>query len=152
MKCKMQVQMLLPPPISTLSDSTGKASTSAEVTHRRLPGPIAVLRNVVRTSGLKGLWLGQTGTLIRETGGGVAWFTTKEFVARLLLARRPAPDGGVRDLAAWESAVSGACAGVMYNFALFPADTVKSTVQTEAELRPRAPGEPYPSFLARRTS
>lgn len=138
----MQVQMLIP-------RAAPGASTAA--VRAKLPGPIAVLTNVVRTSGLKGLWLGQTGTLIRETGGGVAWFISKEAVARVLLARRaPLPgeeEGARRHLAPWESAVSGACAGVAYNFALFPADTVKSTVQTEAELRPRAPGEPYPSFL-----
>lgn len=76
-------------------------------------------------------------------GGGVAWFCSKEAVARLLRG-----GDARRELAPWESAVAGACAGVAYNFALFPADSVKSAVQTEAELRPRAPGEPYPSFVA----
>ncbi|GJE86444.1 mitochondrial carrier [Phanerochaete sordida] len=151
-KCKMQVQMLLPPPgvaAAGLEGAGAGALAPADAALRRLPGPLAVLRNVVHETGLRGLWLGQTGTLIRETGGGVAWFCSKEAVARMLLARRPAnPDGSRRSLAAWESALSGACAGVAYNFALFPADTVKSAVQTEAELRPRAPGEPYPSFLA----
>jgi mitochondrial ornithine carrier protein len=152
-KCKMQVQMLLPvtmnaAPVELASTAAG-ALSPADVTLKKLPGPISVLKNVIHTTGLKGLWLGQTGTLIRETGGGVAWFVSKEAVARMLLARSPMnPDGTPRALHAWESAFSGACAGVAYNFALFPADTVKSTVQTEAELRPRAPGEPYPSFLA----
>jgi ornithine carrier protein len=41
------------------------------------------------------------------------------------------------DLKPWESALSGACAGVAYSFLLFPADCVKSTIQTEEELRPR---------------
>ena len=71
-------------------------------------------------------------------------------VASLLLARHPQPYSPSsstdaydtqaatrpRDLASWESALSGACAGASYNLALFPADTVKSTMQTEAELRP----------------
>ena len=145
--------MLLPPtvnavPVEVTSKAAG-ALSPADLTLKNLPGPISVLKNVVRTTGFKGLWLGQTGTLIRETGGGMAWFVSKEAVARLLLSRNPtSPDGSKRALMAWESAVSGACAGVAYNFALFPADTVKSAVQTEAELRPRAPGEPYPSFVA----
>lgn len=150
----MQVQMLLapPPPVQVAGSIGGSAtatlgSTSAAV--HKLPGPISVLKTVFQTTGFKGLWLGQTGTLIRETGGGVAWFVSKEAVARLLLSRRPpSVDGKKQHLAAWESALSGACAGLAYNVALFPADTVKSTVQTEAEMRPRAPGEPYPSFLA----
>lgn len=152
-KCKMQVQMLLPPPVNAatagVAGSAVGALSPADLALKNLPGPISVLKNVVRANGLKGLWLGQTGTLIRETGGGAAWFCSKEAVARMLLSRNPTnPDGTKRSLAAWESAVSGACAGVGYNFMLFPADTVKSAVQTEAELRPRAPGEPYPSFLA----
>ena len=41
----------------------------------------------------------------------------------------------------------GACAGVTYNVALFPIDTVKSAMQTEAELRgPRGPGEARATF------
>lgn len=167
-KCKMQVQMLLTPPASpeVLAPlaNTGAATLSAPSGSKphKLPGPIAVLKSVVQTSGLRGLWLGQTGTLIRETGGGAAWFVSKEAVARLLISRRPSSsssaststtssDGGPsqkQHLAVWESAVSGGFAGLAYNVALFPADTVKSAVQTEAEMRPRAPGEPYPSFVA----
>lgn len=165
-KCKMQVQMLLTPPASlevlaplTNSGVATLGGPSGSKPHK-LPGPIAVLKSVVQTSGLRGLWLGQTGTLIRETGGGAAWFVSKEAVARLLISRRPSSsssastspsDGGPskkQHLAVWESAVSGGFAGLAYNVALFPADTVKSAVQTEAEMRPRAPGELYPSFVA----
>lgn len=153
-KCKMQVQMLLTPPVQAIETVLVGGAAAATLGSpppavHKLPGPISVLKSVVQTTGFRGLWLGQTGTLIRETGGGMAWFVSKEAVARLLLSRRaPAPDGHKQHLAAWESAVSGACAGLAYNVALFPADTVKSAVQTEAEMRPRAPGEPYPSFLA----
>ncbi|KAH9941230.1 mitochondrial carrier [Epithele typhae] len=123
-KCKMQVQMLIAP------------TSSAP-----LPGPLAVLAGVVRDTGLRGLWLGHTGTLLRETGGGAAWFAAKEGVAGVLLRRRGLAPTARGELRAWESAAAGACAGVAYNVALFPADTVKSAMQTEAELRgPRAGG------------
>ena len=49
-KCKMQVQMLMTP-------TAGPTSAP-----RKLPGPIAVLTSVVRETGLRGLWLGHTGT------------------------------------------------------------------------------------------
>jgi ornithine carrier protein len=93
---------------------------------------------------MRGLWLGQTGTLIRETGGSAAWFGTKELVCKLLLRRSDVhghDDGRApaRTLRPWESALSGACAGAAYNLTFFPADTIKSTMQTEAELRPPAP-------------
>jgi len=132
-KCKMQVQMLIAP-------------TSHSSIPHKLPGPISVLTSIIRNTGFRGLWLGHTGTLIRETGGTAAWFTTKEFIASVLVARRlsssdppylPKTPKGKPDLLLWESALSGACAGAAFNLALFPADTVKSAMQTEAELRPQ---------------
>ncbi|KAI0674445.1 mitochondrial carrier [Trametes maxima] len=157
-KCKMQVQMLMTPAALAPATSSSAAeavlaahpsgtlplSSTATTSPRKLPGPIAVLTSVVRETGLRGLWLGHTGTLIRETGGGAAWFASKEGVASLLLARRGASDK--RDLYAWESAVAGACAGVAYNIALFPADTVKSAMQTEMELRGPRAGGARPTF------
>jgi len=137
-KCKMQVQMLIPPPTPP-SSSFARAVASTSLRH--LPGPLAILRDAIRADGVRGLWLGQTGTLIRETGGSAAWFGTKELICKFL--RRDAP---ARPLRPWESALSGACAGAAYNLAFFPADTVKSTMQTEAELRPGSAG--HRSFVA----
>ncbi|KAJ3782815.1 mitochondrial carrier domain-containing protein [Lentinula aff. detonsa] len=144
-KCKMQVQMLIPP-----------SSSSPAHSLPGLPGPFTVLASAFRGAGFTGLWLGHTGTLIRETGGTAAWFVTKEYVASLLLARRTSSSQEDLTLRPWESALSGACAGAAFNLALFPADTVKSAMQTAEELRPElvtagAPGQPYryspPSFF-----
>lgn len=136
-KCKMQVQML----------AVG-GEGALKPRPQTLPGPIAVLMSVLRNDGVRGLWLGQTGTLIRETGGGAAWFACKELVGTSLVQRRAARTGIVlsrKDIVPWESAVSGACAGAAFNFSLFPADTIKSAMQTEEELRPRGKGNP-PTF------
>jgi ornithine carrier protein len=125
-------------------------TNSSSSVPRKLPGPISVLTSILRNAGFRGLWLGHTGTLIRETGGTAAWFTTKEFIASVLVARRlssphsarpdPLPSAKQQkpDLLLWESALSGACAGASFNLALFPADTVKSAMQTEEELRPQS--------------
>lgn len=119
-----------------------------------LEGPIALTLGTIRSSGLRGLWLGQTGTLLRETGGSAAWFTTYEVAAKLFISRRQhaldnlatnSAAGGEKrtltkgDLATYELMASGAAAGVMYNITLFPADSVKSAVQTWAELNPDKP-------------
>ena len=128
----MQVQMLVEVP------SVGGVESLGGRVPRKLPGPISVFVSVIRNTGLRGLWLGQTGTFIRETGGTAAWFGTKEYVASLLLARRSHHDSTDAQLRPWESAFSGACAGAAFNLALFPADTVKSTMQTEEELRPKS--------------
>jgi ornithine carrier protein len=137
-KCKMQVQMLVAPPalsVGAAAVAAGVPLTPASHPPRNLRGPLAILRDTIRADGVRGLWLGQTGTLIRETGGSAAWFGTKEFICKFL--RRDAP---TRELWPWESALSGACAGAAYNLAFFPADTIKSTIQTEAELRPESAG------------
>lgn len=153
----MQVQMLVKGAAATSSSSfmgtmvagvppavRAASTATASSLRRHLPGPLTILRDAIRTDGMRGLWLGQTGTLIRETGGSAAWFGTKELVCKLLLRRSDGhgyDDGRApaRALRPWESALSGACAGAAYNLTFFPADTVKSTMQTEAELRPPAP-------------
>lgn len=148
-KCKMQVQMIAPKPISaSIPESTATATLDSSLgpVSRPLPGPIAVLMSVVRTEGLRGLWLGQTGTLIRECGGGAAWFATKEFVGTKLIKRRGS-ELTRKDIVPWESALSGACAGGVFNFSMFPADSIKSTMQTEEDLRPRGSNAPKPTFL-----
>ncbi len=62
----------------------------------------------------------------------------KRFCDLLLTRRRhQLPEGARLELKEWESAIAGACAGVAYNIVLFPADSVKSALQTEEELRPR---------------
>ncbi|KAG8842811.1 hypothetical protein FRB91_003910 [Serendipita sp. 411] len=144
-KCKMQVQML------SAGVLAGSGGNTPEI--RKLKGPFSILTSVVRTNGVRGLWLGQTGTLLRESGGSAAWFTMNEFVSGLFISRRektqglPAYSLSKKDLSPWELALSGACAGIAYNVSLFPADTVKSALQTEEELRPRAPGVPRPTFV-----
>ncbi|KIM33867.1 hypothetical protein M408DRAFT_325442 [Serendipita vermifera MAFF 305830] len=142
-KCKMQVQML----------TAGAPTPGSTPAVRNLQGPFSILASVVRTNGVRGLWLGQTGTLLRESGGSAAWFTMNEFVSGLFIARHekarglPAHSLSKNDLKPWELGLSGACAGIAYNVSLFPADTVKSAIQTEEELRPRGAGVPRPTFL-----
>ncbi|KAE9373121.1 mitochondrial carrier [Stipitochalara longipes BDJ] len=115
------------------------------------PRPLAVIREVFRHQGLKGFWHGQLGTLIRETGGCAAWFGSKETVTLLFrqwnssssptslhsppsnpqnLPTTSSPD--LSPLPIWQQALAGASAGASYNFLFFPADTIKSRMQTVA--------------------
>lgn len=121
-KCKIQVP-------------TGAGTT----TTRKAPlRPMAVVRNVYRQEGLKGFWHGQMGTLIREAGGCAAWFGSKETTSNFFLHRNlsKATTQAEREmilanpLPLWQQAVAGASAGVSYNFLFYPADTIKSRMQT----------------------
>ncbi|CAZ83904.1 unnamed protein product [Tuber melanosporum] len=89
--------------------------------------PYPAIPGVYRVYGLKGLWHGQVGTFLRETGGSAAWFGSYEYISRTLRKWR-----GRSNNTAGEMMVAGAAAGVSYNFILFPADSVKSRMQTEA--------------------
>ncbi|SPJ73268.1 probable mitochondrial amino acid transporter ARG-13 [Fusarium torulosum] len=100
--------------------------------------PIPVIKQVFRQEGLRGFWHGQLGTLIREAGGGSAWFGAKETVTSMFYqlktktAASPIEKQKILDtpLPFWQQAIAGASAGVSYNFLFFPADTIKSRMQT----------------------
>ncbi|CRK18949.1 hypothetical protein BN1723_017721, partial [Verticillium longisporum] len=102
--------------------------------------PLPVIRDIYRHHGLRGFWHGQLGCLIRESGGGAAWFGSKETATKLFRAvnDKAATTPGERDALAaaplplWQQAVAGASAGISYNFLFFPADTIKSRLQTMA--------------------
>lgn len=98
------------------------------------PGPLTIIATVFRHHGVFGLWRGQMGTLIRETGGSAAWFGSYEAVSAVfrkssLNSQKQGEDD--IPLALWQQMLAGAAAGVSYNFIFYPADTIKSRMQTE---------------------
>lgn len=139
---------------STSTSSTRPFSTSSLTRQLHTPtpipqsapsGPFTLVVDTIRKSGIRGLWLGQTGTLFRETGGSAAWFGAYETSTRLWLKHYHGPTATKADLTTIQLMSSGALAGVSYNVILFPADSVKSSMQTWAELNP---GSPTASFGA----
>lgn len=100
--------------------------------------PLPVIRDIFRHEGIMGFWHGQLGTLIREAGGCAAWFGSKETSTKLLRdwnIKRAKSQGEIDEIVAnplplWQQALAGASAGVSYNFLFFPADTIKSRMQT----------------------
>lgn len=118
-KCRMQVplQSSLDP---ILGRDTGLVTKSLS--------PLTVIKDVYRREGLRGFWRGQFGTLIRETGGGVAWFGSYEMLSIYFKKRLPNPEKDAMPV--WQQMLSGAIAGMSYNFIFFPADTIKSKIQT----------------------
>ncbi|KAI1172439.1 amino acid transporter arg-13 [Nemania sp. FL0916] len=119
-KCKVQVP----------------ASTDGSIP--KAPSVMSVIRDVYKYEGVKGFWHGQLGTFLRESGGCAAWFGSKETVTKMfyLWNERSATTQLEKDALAtetlplWQQAVAGASAGMSYNFLFFPADTIKSRMQT----------------------
>ncbi|OAX78048.1 hypothetical protein ACJ72_07649 [Emergomyces africanus] len=142
-KCKMQV------PASAGSSSSARPAYKS-------PGPISLIAAVFRHEGLLGFWRGQMGTLIRETGGSAAWFGSYEGVlaffkkynaaaaaaSTMSLDASTTAAGGAAAATTTTTSVdnapvvyqrllAGAAAGISYNFIFYPADTIKSRMQTE---------------------
>ena len=99
--------------------------------------PVPVIRDIYRHHGLRGFWHGQLPTLIREAGGCGAWFGSKETVTKMfrIFNNKSATEAERTAMAAqplplWQQAVAGGSAGASYNFLFFPADTIKSRMQT----------------------
>lgn len=115
-KCKMQVPV---------------ASSSVGYTPTKSPGPLALIRVIFRTQGLLGFWHGQLGTLIRETGGSAAWFGSYEGV-KMGFLHYDKTLTTIDEVKLWQQLLAGATAGMAYNFVFYPADTIKSRMQTEA--------------------
>ena len=114
-------------------------------------GPISVMISVYRHQGIAGFWRGQIGTLIRETGGSAAWFGSYEGVSGLF--RQYDLRSSVEDTVAlpvWQQLLAGASAGATYNFVFYPADTIKSRMQTEG-LGPVATGKRQTFWVVGRT-
>ncbi|KAL7009442.1 mitochondrial ornithine carrier protein [Cystobasidiomycetes sp. EMM_F5] len=131
-KVRMQVQMIAQEQYA-LASSVNTSSKPA------LPGPVKLVRSVLQQYGARGLWLGQTGTFIREAGGSVAWFGAFEAVCRAFIKQRQKKATTGRtitkdDLTSPELMLAGAAAGTSYTVVLFPADCIKSTIQTGDEL------------------
>ena len=88
---------------------------------------LGLVSAIYRRQGLIGFWHGQFGTFIRETGGSAAWFGSYEGTKALFQCRRREGVGNSIS----ELMVAGAIAGMTYNFIFYPADTIKSRMQTE---------------------
>jgi hypothetical protein len=124
-KCKLQVQ-----------DMPGALGSGT-----RYRGPADVLVRTLRTEGLRGMYRGQLGTLIREGGGGVAWFGVYEVVINWMVRKK-----GVEtkdELSPVWIAAAGGVAGMAFNGSMFPAgglnrgETECQACEAEAEVESR---------------
>lgn len=126
-KCRMQVP--LHSPLDPTLHSGATRLTSATLS------PFAVIADVFRREGLLGFWRGHLGTFLRETGGTAAWFGGWEATTLYLktrLASQHSPTTLPTDVALplSQQMFAGAIAGMSYNFLFYPADTIKSKIQT----------------------
>lgn len=86
----------------------------------------SVIRDTLKRKGVAGLWNGLGSTMVREVVGTLIWFGTYEYTNEYFeTAKYPFIKN--KDL---QLLFSGAMAGALFNFSMFPVDTIKSNIQT----------------------
>ena len=122
-KCRMQVAGQ---PID-VSATAGKGHVGmAELRHPMYSGPLDCVVRALREDGLRILYRGHLGTLLREIPGTAGWFGAYETFLRTIT-----PPGVKRsELHPGFIVTAGALGGMTYWAAMYPADTVKSAMQT----------------------
>jgi len=96
---------------------------------RRYKGPLDCFRQTWRADGLRALYTGHTATMLREIPGGAAYFGMYEVFVKAFT-----PVGKTKDdVHPLLLACAGSCGGVAYWTIFFPADTVKSKMQTDSQ-------------------
>lgn len=112
-KCRLQVQQLVGGP------------------KVHYTSPWDVIRRTIKADGIRGMYSGLSCTLMREIPGNFAWFGTYESMISFMT-----PKGSSRhDLPIPAHMVAGAAAGISYWTAFFPADVIKSKIQTDPSLQ-----------------
>lgn len=88
--------------------------------------PLDVLIRVYKEEGIRGIYRGNTATLCREIPGHVAWFGMYELITQHFLQ----PGQTKKDLKPWQIMIAGCVSGFSYWSMFYPADVVKSRMQT----------------------
>lgn len=104
-------------------------------------GAVSAIRDALRTEGPGVLYKGFLGTLLREVPGTAAWFGMYEWTLGQL-TRGAAPD---EEPAGWKVIAAGGAGGMGYWGAFYPADTVKTEMQTRSTVG--RGGGAAPSFI-----
>jgi len=92
-------------------------------------GPFDCIRKIYQQHGIRGLYIGQPVTMLRETIGGGFYFLTYEYLCQQAVKRTNHEN--VRELPKWMVLLFGAAAGVMFWVPVFPADVIKSKLQSD---------------------
>ena len=84
-------------------------------------------KKVFAKEGIRSLYRGYSATLAREIPGNAAWFGFYNIAIRSMLNKGQTK----ADLPGWKVALAGAIGGVTYWTAFFPADVVKTRIQSD---------------------
>ena len=105
-------------------------------TQRGFDSSFGQLTQIIKTNGLKGLYVGMGSTAQREVGGEILYFVTYDAVTRWT-KKKFDPS---HPLYVYAPAWVGALAGLSYAIGLYPVDTIKSKLQADSSTNPKYKG------------
>ncbi|GAD94183.1 predicted protein [Paecilomyces variotii No. 5] len=101
---------------------------SHEKSRRLYSGTADCVRKIARQAGIRGLYRGQTATILREFGSYGIWFSCFEaFVQEVTKIQNKKRD----ELPKWQIACCGAVVGEVLWITNYPMDIIKSKMQTD---------------------
>jgi len=91
-------------------------------------GPLPLMKEIMKTYGIRGIYKGYLATLCREIPSYAAYFSAYEYVLRSFV-----PEGGtVNDVPGWKLLMAGAAGGYGCWLASYPQDVIKSCIQADS--------------------
>ncbi|KAA8495075.1 Mitochondrial carnitine/acylcarnitine carrier-like protein [Porphyridium purpureum] len=97
-------------------------------------GPIDVAKQLLASAGPAGLFRGYVPTVMREVPGCAIYFATYEGLKKAFAKQK---DVSVAQLGTAEIMTSGSLAGLAFWCSVYPADVVKTLIQTDSDTHPR---------------
>lgn len=93
-------------------------------------GAWKLTKDIVRTNGIRGMFVGLSSTIAREMPGYFAFFGSYELTRQVL-----AKPGQTKEDIGWQrTMLAGSVSGIVLWLVIFPADVVKSRIQVRMRL------------------
>ncbi|CAJ0911829.1 3314_t:CDS:2 [Entrophospora sp. SA101] len=111
-----------------ITSTTDIKPSSKAVSTKIYSGPIDCIRQIYSSYGMKGIYKGQTITMIREFQGYGAYFLVYEYLFQKAMSREQKKRS---EIESWKSCLYGAAAGYGMWLSVYPVDVIKSKIQTD---------------------
>jgi solute carrier family 25 carnitine/acylcarnitine transporter 20/29 len=86
---------------------------------------------IIKNHGIRGMYQGLGGTILRDVPANACYFGFYEWSKRSMITTEKTVD----DLPSWKLLLSGGIGGIAYWSLTYPADVIKSTMQTDSTIK-----------------
>jgi len=106
-----------------------RLQSAREISNSSNLGPMKLVKDIYKHSGVRGFYHGLVSTFAREMPGYFFFFGTYELTRSMMTPKNKTKD----DIGIFKTAICGGLGGVSLWVAIFPADVVKSRIQIDSQ-------------------